>query len=313
MDINDLKLLQHRQDGVVSRPQARAAGLSDNDIERLLRRRAWAVVHRGVYLDHTAAPTWNQRAWAGVLCCWPALLDGTSALFAYDLNRSVPPPPVISVLVDARRTIRAPHGVRVRRTRDLARVGVWGLTPPRTTLENAVLVAASSARHRETQVALVADACQSGRTSVRLLSAELGQLPRLVGRAFLGEVLGDVAAGAMSPLERRYLRDVERAHGLPRGDRQARLGSSLQDVRYRATGLVVELDGRLGHEWAAEVWKDLDRDIRSAEADLLTVRLGWRQVLRPCRTAQAVARVLHARGWRGSLHACGPACRAARP
>ena len=71
------------------------------------------------------------------------------------------------------------------------------------------------------------------------------------------------AAGALSPLERRYLRDVERAHGLPRAGRQlpdlvdgARV---TRDVEYAAQATDVELDGRLGHEAAEDRRDYLDR------------------------------------------------------
>ncbi|MEZ0579568.1 type IV toxin-antitoxin system AbiEi family antitoxin domain-containing protein [Nocardioides sp. MH1] len=64
------------QDGVISRQQALAAGLAPHAIARLLRRREWAPVHPGVYVDHTGPLSWRQRAWAAVLACWPAALDG---------------------------------------------------------------------------------------------------------------------------------------------------------------------------------------------------------------------------------------------
>ena len=73
-----------------------------------------------------------------------------------------------------------------------------------------------------TSIALVARACQRRLTTPFLLG-ETMELPReaaLAGRD--QRALGDVAAGAHSPLEYRYVRDVERAHGLPAADRQAR-------------------------------------------------------------------------------------------
>ena len=44
-------------------------------------------------------------------------------------------------------------------------------------------------------------------------------------RKLVTGILGDVAVGAESPLEMRFLHDVERPHGLPRGDRQQRGGA----------------------------------------------------------------------------------------
>jgi len=121
-----------------------------------------------------------------------------------------------------------------------------------------------------------------------------------------------VALGAYSALERRYLLQVERAHGLPTAARQrrVRLGSRTyyRDVAYRGLGVIVELDGRLGHDLAADRWADLDRDLATAKAGELTLRAGWGQVLQHHRLAAVVGEVLLARGWAGPLRACSPGC-----
>jgi len=66
-------------------------------------------------------------------------------------------------------------------------------------------------------------------------------------RKLLGDILRDVAVGAESPLEMRFLHDVERPHGLPRGNRQQRRQGLpyLSDVGYNGYRVLVELDGRL--------------------------------------------------------------------
>ncbi len=74
-----------RQDQVVSRRQVLACGGNDAQIERLIRRREWARVHRGVYVTHTGPLSWSQRAWAAVLFHDPSALDGRSALAAYGI------------------------------------------------------------------------------------------------------------------------------------------------------------------------------------------------------------------------------------
>src|SRR4051812_23763033 len=65
-----------RQDGVISRRQVISAGGTDNDIQRLVRRREWARVFQGVYVAHTGPLSEVQRAWAAVLYAWPAALAG---------------------------------------------------------------------------------------------------------------------------------------------------------------------------------------------------------------------------------------------
>jgi hypothetical protein len=59
---------------VVSRMQLVGLGLGDNDVRRMVRRKELVRVHRGVFLDHTGAPTWSQRAWAACLFYEPAAL-----------------------------------------------------------------------------------------------------------------------------------------------------------------------------------------------------------------------------------------------
>jgi hypothetical protein len=61
----------------------------------------------------------------------------------------------------------------------------------------------------------------------------------------------DVAEGARSPLELAFLRNVERAHGLPRSERQLRWGGRRViwiDVDHLLFRTRVELDGQLGHQ-----------------------------------------------------------------
>ncbi len=71
--VDDLFEFQH---GVISRRQVLDADGSDADIERLVRRREWARVHDGVYVNHTGPLTSFQRAWAALLRHWPAALAG---------------------------------------------------------------------------------------------------------------------------------------------------------------------------------------------------------------------------------------------
>ena len=81
-----------------------------------------------------------------------------------------------------------------------------------------------------------------------------------------------------------------------------------RDADYLGGLLVVELDGRLGHDVAAARWADLERDLHSVLAGSTTLRIGWRQVLDPCRTATVVARILVGRGWVGSPGPCPRGC-----
>jgi len=99
---------------------------------------------------------------------------------------------------------------------------------------------------------------------------------------------------------------VERAHELPRGSRQARSGDRrhLRDVEYKEYGVVVELDGRIGHTGMGR-FRDMWRDNSATVEDRVTLRYGAADLYgRPCAIAGQVASVLARRGWRGCPSRC---------
>jgi hypothetical protein len=132
-------------------------------------------------------------------------------------------------------------------------------------------------------------------------------------RAWLLGVLQEAADGVQSLLEASYRRRVERAHGLPRPDRQRHErtedGVVYRDATYERFRMIIELDGRIGHERSNDKWDDQDRDLLAATDDRVTLRLGWRHCeVTPCRTAARLAMVLRHRGWRGTPRLCGQNC-----
>jgi hypothetical protein len=305
--------LVRQQCGVICRRQALDRGLTDVDIERRLRRREWARIHPGVYVHHTGPPTWEQRAWAAVLFYWPAALAGHSALAMHNVRgyerREGSP---IEVSVDRDRRVVRQLGIVVRQNARFDTLCVMQLDPPRQRVEHALLGVASGKRGLDQSVGVLADAVQQGRTTSRRLLDALDERPRLRHRALLRMVLVDVQSGVHSVLEHRYLKDVERAHGLPVGTRQRRvdIDSSVtyRDVDYLDFGSTVELDGRIGHSDVTDQWADLERDVVTMTAGGFTVRAGWVHVLDPCRLAEAVAKVLAAKGWTGTLTPCSQDC-----
>jgi hypothetical protein len=302
------------QSGVISRRQLLAAGGHDHDIARLLRRRIWARIHDGVYVDHTGEPTWKQRAWAAALYFWPAALDGASALTAYGVRATWARPAGsgIEVAIDRARSVAEPPGISVTRRADFDNQARLNLCPPRVRVEHALLTVASRASTEEGAVGALADACQCGHTTPARLVDALHQRRKLPHRRLLLSILADVASGAYSVLERRYLLRVERPHGLPTGSRQRRVQVGrrvhYRDVEYLGLDTTVELDGRIGHEATADRWADLDRDLDAAVRGDLTLRIGWKQVLDPCRLAASVGQILIARGWAGRPRPCRPGC-----
>lgn len=312
--MDDLAELLEVQSGVISRRQVRDSGLADHDIRRHLRRREWAMVHDGVYVEHTGPLTWIQRAWAAVLFAWPACLCLDSALRAAggpgrrDHDDGGP----IHVAIDRTRRVRPPAGVVVHRLSVLDAKGLWNTSPPRLRIEEAAMDVAAGKSSDFDAISTLADLVQSRQTTVpRLLSALRGRA-RIARRDFLEGVLHDVGEGACSALEQAYLSRVERPHGLPAANRQLRTSArhpTYRDVVYREHGLVVELDGRLFHDNAGARDRDLDRDLDGAVEGLTGFRIGWGQAVgRPCATAAKIGRILNRLGWTGDVVPC-PSCR----
>lgn len=328
MDLKPATALLRDQEGVIARRQALRLGLTDPDLARLVRRKDLVRVHPGVYVDHTGRLSWSQRAWAAVLFSWPAALCSESALVAHgvrtatrELERTVrrdgSSGPLIHVAVDVHRRVTEPPGVRVHRVTDLSTRVQPNVRPFRLRLEHALVQVASDAPDDAAAIATLADACQERRTTPGRLLDALATHPNLPRRRFLREVLEDVATGAYSVLEHRYLTRVERPHGLPTSRRQrlVQVGrtAAYRDVEYLELGAVVELDGRLGHELPTDRWADLTRDVDALLAGASTMRLGWGHVLEPCRTALVVGRFLRVQGWEADPAPCGPGCAVAYP
>ena len=219
----------------------------------------------------------------------------------------------IEVAVDVARTLRDVPGFRVRRCADLQTRAAWNTSPPRIRIEHAAIDVASRQADRLSAVGVLADVCQSRRTPPSRILAVLSTRSRVRDRGWLREVLEDLAEGTCSVLEYEYLIRVERAHGLPRAERQPLdvlpQGKVYRDVTYRRFGLHVELDGRLFHDTADQRDRDLERDLATVVSHS-SVRLGWGQVFgRPCLTAEAIGALLRARGWTGAPARWGSARR----
>jgi hypothetical protein len=298
------------QDGVITRRQALAAGLTKDDIARLVRRREWVRLLRGVYINHTGQPTWLQRAWAGVLAHAPAALAGTSPM-----PRPAQSGP-IWVAVSVGRNVRQRPGYRVRYLTRFDEQVQHHTYPSRMRLEEACLELVVDTASLLDRIQLVAGVCQSRRTTALRLLAALAFRPRMPGRRWLEDVLRDIANGTCSVLEHGYLTKVERAHGLPPGRRQQvgedTSGRVYRDVHYAQYDQYVELDGALFHDSPRARDADMERDLDAATEGQHAVRLGWGQVYgRPCLTAAKVATLLRVRGWTGTIRPCGPECAAA--
>ena len=302
---DDLAALARFQDGVVTREQAVGNGLSPTAITRLVRDQFWVRIARGIFLTAPITPPWPALAWAGVLIGGDhARIGGLAAAHLHGLISDSPAQ--IEVLIPAQ--LRAPRVCgpwSFCRERSGARQSLTLGSPPRLSVEDAVLdlVNDPECHDREAVNWLTLAVNGRGTTPKKILRAAEWRhfSPR---RALIAKTLADVEAGARSPLEVDYLNLVERAHGLPEGRRQQSRRRTQVDVLYEEFRLLVELDGRLGHEGMGR-FRDMRRDNASTSDGLATLRYGKTDVFgSPCEVAMEVAHNLALRGWDGLLTRC---------
>ena len=293
-----LVALAAQQSGVFSTAQAESFGITKEASRRLHRNGHWHRVASGVS-SAIQDPPWMGYAWAGILQCEQGALGGAAAGHLYGICEA---PSTISVwtgdqLLRSRGRWRFRHGTR-RGFSD----------PPRVRVEDAALEMCED-QSDSGIVTVLASAVGTRRTTTqRLRSVALG-MQNLRNRRLILEVLTDVAIGVESPLERHYLIDVERKHGLPVASRQVSISNGTRtDVGYLEFAVLVELDGRVWHEGLAAS-ADMARDNQHRLASFTTLRFGWPAVVgNPCDVARQVAEALVLHSWSGKLRRCN-SCR----
>jgi hypothetical protein len=180
---------------------------------------------------------------------------------------------------------------------------------PRTTIEDTVLDLVAAAPTFDRGYAWVARSVSRQLVTTAELRDALVGRRKVRWRSWLDDALDDARDGVDSSLERRYLLDVERAHGLPKSQHQARRQldgkTHYRDNWYAGYQVVVEVDGPSYHQ-NERVQLDKDRDNRNlARDDVRTFRFGPVAVTEhACETAAMVAATLRRNGWAGRPRPC---------
>ena len=298
---------------MVRRDQAIAAGLSRHVIAGRIESGQWQRLHRGVFAAFSGPVPRESVLWGVALRAGErAVLSHHTAAELWRLSDQ----PLQSVHVSIPRGVGMPdiRGVIIHYSSRLAEARHPARLPPQTKLEETVLDLADLAHTAEDAVAWPIRACQRRLTTSDRIIATLEARSRVRWRRDVADAIPDIRAGVHSPLELRYVRDVERRHGLPRGDRQVRVirGITRQyiDVRYADYGVIVELDGVLAHTVDSK-----NRDMRRDNANTLdgyqTLRYSWVPVAyHACATALEVFSLLRRNGLRAPFRPCGKSCAA---
>lgn len=310
--------LLDQQDGIVARWQLAA---NDRDLisaDALLRRHRWQVIYRGVYAGYPGRLSHSSLLWAAVRRCGPdgvishqtaAQLDDmteTNSRAADGIHITVPSNDRVrfnaSEFGAGRPRIVLHRSSRVNQARHPAK------TPPRTRIEETVLDLVQAAGDFGQAFSWLSISCSRRLTTPELLRAAASSRAKLRWRADLYGALADISDGVRSMLERLYVRNVERPHGLPKALRQAQMtrggGHAYIDNFISEFGVAVELDGIATHPLEAR-WQDIRRDNYFARSGIITLRYNWADITqRPCEVAGEIALVLRQRGWTGTLRHC---------
>jgi predicted transcriptional regulator of viral defense system len=298
------------QSGTISRRQLLDAGLTSQMIATRLERERWQMLYRGVYAVFNGPPPREAWLWAAVLRVGPgAVLSHLTAAELHGLIDS--PVEAIHLTIPASRRVTS-RSLVIRMSGRIDQARQPNREPPRTTVEETVLDLAQLARRFDDACGWITRACGRRLTTEERLRAALASRKKMRWRAELDDVLAAAGDGIHSVLEYRYVRDVERAHGLPRSRHQVRVvidsKNMYRDLYYDEYQVAVELDSRLAHP-DDERWRDNQRDIQAGTRGVLTCRYSWRDIYgHPCETAVLQARILQQRGWRGPPRPCSPRC-----
>lgn len=298
------KILRAQQ-RVITRRQGAEAGLPPHFMRHRLCSGRWQRPYRGVYVTVSGALPREAQLRAALLRAGPgAVFTHETAAEIHGLLAS--PSHVIHITVPERRNParygKIP-GVRIYRSDiivDDSRVS--GKTLPCTTVEDTVIDLVNRSKNFDAAYEWVCKALGKWRTTPDRLLAAMKARKRVRFRRDI-EIVLQVARGAMSWLERRYVTGVEAPHGIQAAARQERVrqetGNTYMDNVYRLYKTCVELDGAVAHP-EDEQWKDKKRDRWNlVHQQTVTLRFGVPDLRTDddlCRTAADVAKVLSDRG-----------------
>jgi very-short-patch-repair endonuclease len=278
-----------RQAGVITRRQARAAGLSADTIDRRLASRRWKPLHPQVYLDSAHRPTDEVRVRSAVL--WAggdAVLSGVAAAWWHGIATALPEN--VQVTVPRARCPRARPGVGVRRREleaaDLtSRLGVSVTAVPLTVLEAAVELGPDGRPFLDR-------ALQVSTTFPEVLEAYHRNLGTH-GSSTMRALLTKAADHSASAAERR-LADLLREARLTGWRPHFPFSGFPVAVAFPEYRLALEVDGWAGHVDDARRQQDLWRSSVLTRGGWTVLRFTWHDLVG--RPRAVLAEIVHAIG-----------------
>ncbi len=280
---NQVVELLQAQDGVITRLQAMAAGITGRQIDLAVGAGAWERMHPGVYRLAGAPVSARSRLLAACAARHGAVASHESAAWVWALIPRPPPLPTLSVARTARSQT---PGIVIRRVGDLhdARIVTWDRIPctnPLRTLVDLAGVAGSA-----TLDGAVDRALASGLVTTDGLAAEISRLSRR-GRRGVGILRGalgrrgHIGVPHPSDLESRLLRLLGRGGVQPKG---VEVCVDTESHRYRLDVVVtervaLEVDGYVHHGSAHALARDLHRHNELGLLGWVVLRFTWMDIV----------------------------------
>lgn len=260
------------QEGVISRAQLEACGLSGGEISRWLGQGRLIRILPGVYaLGHTRL-SWRGRLWAALLYAGPgaALSHRTAAHLWQLISRE---DDLVHVSNSNQRKSIGYVVTHRPRVLDVAEHdGLTLTTPTRTLIDIAPGCPATVLRK------VLARADFRGLLDPDSLKSAMGK--GVKGSAALRDAIEThmpELARTLSPLEDKLLFLCDR-NNLPLPEPNVWVEGFLVDALWRRQRVVVEVDGRSNHSSASQRRRDRDRDERLRAAAYIVLRYTWSHV-----------------------------------
>ena len=280
-----------RQGFVLTRAQARLAGLADAEVRRLVRAGIWSAPHYGV-LAVTAPADERQRhalAASAASLVRPACVSGPSAAVLHGLPLIREPGPVVLTAAEPARAGRR-GDVQVRSAMLPAGQRTTWYGTPVTTMSRTVV---DLARADRAAGLVAADAALHEHLVDPDDLARAGELcAGWPGARAVRDVLRLASPLAESPLE-TLTRLLAADAGLPPPELQVWIDGYRVDLLWRAQRVIVEADGRVKYS-RDELWREKRRQEQLERRAFRVVRVLWDDVTR--RPAETVERIRYALG-----------------
>jgi hypothetical protein len=265
------------QDGMVSRAQALAAGLSDGALRHRLRPGGpWSACLPGVYLTAGGTPTQAQREIAAILYGGPqCVLTGPAALRR--LRLPAPDSADVDILIPAATRRQSVAYVTVHRTSRMPAMVFGPKNRPCASPARATADAVRGLADLRSARALLAGVVQAGGCSTDELADELGS-GAIQYSALLRAVLAEVADGVRSAPEADLRALIQRAR-LPMPLFNARLylpnGAFLAqpDAWWPEAGVAAEVDSKRWHLSPDDWERTMDRHARLSQHSIVTLHI----------------------------------------